>query len=426
MKSSGIKAGGVSAIKQEVNNEAPPSSDASSRTAPTRKFTPTLVARRRKTEESSSSSDISFLSADAAATSDDAFAGLIKQASKEGGFGVGHGRGRGRSSMQKFQVTFSGGSGSIDPSQMPLAPRKFSRPFPGGFPPFAPGSRPGFPGIKSEPGSNNASEDPLRIKQEGLEDDLGAAEEGDGHPGSESNYPPGFDPRFAAPQKPRRALLDYRQYYPIIVPLRTPGAEFYDPPELDNIQRAPPVPDDTWTTTTATGEAAEETVAAALGLEEDNNDEESGQIFLVQMPAAMPIGVPEAALETRKQQAMSSAAAASAGRKGAAEAADVAAQRMHSQAAKVHELPSGFLGKLVVFKSGKVCLKMGDVLLDVSQGLKSEHRQDVAAINPQTKHCVFVGDVTQRLVISPNLDQLIFDLPVPEKWGVSEMEGVRG
>lgn len=38
----------------------------------------------------------------------------------------------------------------------------------------------------------------------------------------------------------------------------------------------------------------------------------------------------------------------------------------------------------------------------------------VAAINCTAKHCVLLGDVFQRLVVSPNVWQLMSDAPVPE------------
>jgi len=41
-------------------------------------------------------------------------------------------------------------------------------------------------------------------------------------------------------------------------------------------------------------------------------------------------------------------------------------------------LPSGKIGKLLVFKSGRVKLQMGDVLMDVSAGMPIAHRQDVS------------------------------------------------
>ena len=65
------------------------------------------------------------------------------------------------------------------------------------------------------------------------------------------------------------------------------------------------------------------------------------------------------------------------------------------------------MGKLLVFESGAVKLQMGDVLLDVAAGTPCQFRQEVASINAREGHFVFLGDVAQRVVCSPNVEQLI-------------------
>lgn len=65
------------------------------------------------------------------------------------------------------------------------------------------------------------------------------------------------------------------------------------------------------------------------------------------------------------------------------------------------------MGKLLVFESGAVKLQMGDVLLDVAAGTPCQFRQDVAAVNVNHGQFVFLGDVAQRVVCSPNIDQLV-------------------
>ena len=60
-----------------------------------------------------------------------------------------------------------------------------------------------------------------------------------------------------------------------------------------------------------------------------------------------------------------------------------------------------------MFESGAVKLQMGDVLLDVAAGTPCQFRQDVAAVNVNHGQFVFLGDVAQRVVCSPNIDQLI-------------------
>lgn len=65
------------------------------------------------------------------------------------------------------------------------------------------------------------------------------------------------------------------------------------------------------------------------------------------------------------------------------------------------------IGKLLVFDDGAVKLQMGDVLLDVTAGTPCHFRQEVAAVNAKDAHFIFLGDVAQRVVCSPNIEQLI-------------------
>ena len=65
------------------------------------------------------------------------------------------------------------------------------------------------------------------------------------------------------------------------------------------------------------------------------------------------------------------------------------------------------VGKLLVFENGDVKLQMGDVLLDVAAGTPCQFRQDLAAMNDKEGQFVFLGDVAQRVVCSPNIEQLI-------------------
>ncbi len=145
------------------------------------------------------------------------------------------------------------------------------------------------------------------------------------------------------------------------------------------------------------------------------------------------------------------------------------------------DLPSGRLGKLLVYRSGRVKLQIGDVLMDVSAGLPCQQRQDVGApparppatpprpararrcplwfrlpavywacpcarlpacvpallvrppppatrprprqvvaVNTQHQLCVMLGDVAQRVVISPDIWNLMDDgAPVGAKAGAA-------
>ena len=65
------------------------------------------------------------------------------------------------------------------------------------------------------------------------------------------------------------------------------------------------------------------------------------------------------------------------------------------------------IGKLLVFESGAVKLRMGDVLLDVTSGAASECRQEVAIVSSQEDTVTMLGHVSQTAVCTPDLDQLL-------------------
>lgn len=46
-------------------------------------------------------------------------------------------------------------------------------------------------------------------------------------------------------------------------------------------------------------------------------------------------------------------------------------------------LRPGYMGRLLVFKSGKVKMALGDMLLDMSQGVARPHHQELISIDPE-------------------------------------------
>ncbi|KAL5073564.1 hypothetical protein RYX36_012548 [Vicia faba] len=72
------------------------------------------------------------------------------------------------------------------------------------------------------------------------------------------------------------------------------------------------------------------------------------------------------------------------------------------------QLPSGFMGKMQVYKSGAVKLKIGETQYDVSAGTKTIFYQDVVAINKAKKDYSALGAVTvnTKAVVTPDLDSI--------------------
>lgn len=69
--------------------------------------------------------------------------------------------------------------------------------------------------------------------------------------------------------------------------------------------------------------------------------------------------------------------------------------------------PQGRLGSLVVYKSGRVKLRIGDVLYDVTPGMPLNFLQEVAVIEPEEQKFYSLGEINQRMVVSANIDSLL-------------------
>ncbi|CAA0836695.1 RNA polymerase III RPC4 [Striga hermonthica] len=77
---------------------------------------------------------------------------------------------------------------------------------------------------------------------------------------------------------------------------------------------------------------------------------------------------------------------------------------------KLEELPEGLMGKMLVYKSGAVKLKLGDVLYDVSPGSDCSFAQRVMTINTANHECCELGELSKRAVVTPDIDSLMDNL----------------
>ncbi|KAL6752498.1 RNA polymerase III RPC4-domain-containing protein [Haematococcus lacustris] len=360
------------------------------------KFTPTVPGRRKKDESAAADGTGKQIN-------NEAFKDLIKAAETEATWQrSARGRGRGAAGMgqQRYQVAFGGAD-----SRPVLAAAK-SRPAAGGS-----GGAGG--------GGSGAGGGGSNIKQEGG---------GQGGSGSGGGGPGAVGPGVQAPLAPSRPLhlqgkkeplhvLDYEVYYPTVLPFQPPPdreEEYADFLELDE--------DSVAAAAAAAAAAAERRQPARrlppdLGTQEDNSADQTAKdlrlldaadpetLMLVQLPALLPVPMPSKP---------SSADVKDEGRLRQQPGAGSAGGAPEVSACALKDLPSGKLGKLLVFKSGKVKLQMGGVVMDVSPGLLCQHRQDAVAISCSSGDCVLLGQVARRMVISPDIWQLMEDADVPD------------
>jgi hypothetical protein len=71
------------------------------------------------------------------------------------------------------------------------------------------------------------------------------------------------------------------------------------------------------------------------------------------------------------------------------------------------DLPKGHLGEMLVYKSGKMKLKLGGVLYDCLPGVNKSFVENVTSINSDTKQVHILGDVSKRILCVPDVEYLL-------------------
>ncbi|ESW03348.1 hypothetical protein PHAVU_011G006800 [Phaseolus vulgaris] len=165
---------------------------------------------------------------------------------------------------------------------------------------------------------------------------------------------------------------DYtNSYYPITLPLRKPNSgnpEILDEEEFGEA---------------ATSSKYDENAvnsAAELKLLEKS---EQHKMFLFQFPKNFPFNV-----GSNKEKGQ------------------IGATTVSGKAGALEELPSGYMGKMQIYKSGAIKLKLGETLFDVSPGTKCGFSQDVVAVNIAQKQICNLGEVNHKVVVVPELDSI--------------------
>ncbi|KAJ4708794.1 putative DNA-directed RNA polymerase III subunit RPC4 [Melia azedarach] len=200
--------------------------------------------------------------------------------------------------------------------------------------------------------------------------------------GSSSNRGQGFAVNGGAyasglrQEKEYQEPWDYYSYYPVTLPLRRP---YSGRPELLDEEEF--------------GEASETinydenslNPAEELGLMEENLEPST---FFLQLPPTMPMMKRSATADEQQITGSSSTC-------------------VKEKACSLNELPGGFMGKLLVYRSGAVKLKLGDTLYEVTPGMNCVCSQDVVAINTTEKNYCVVGEIDKRATLTPDVDSVL-------------------
>lgn len=63
------------------------------------------------------------------------------------------------------------------------------------------------------------------------------------------------------------------------------------------------------------------------------------------------------------------------------------------------------LGKLKIYKSGKIKIAIGNNLFDVNPGISCKFAQELVAVSPNGNETVFMGKIKEnRLILTPNIN----------------------
>ncbi|XP_059179999.1 DNA-directed RNA polymerase III subunit RPC4 [Centropristis striata] len=84
------------------------------------------------------------------------------------------------------------------------------------------------------------------------------------------------------------------------------------------------------------------------------------------------------------------------------------------------EFPEGFLGKLQIRKSGKVELKLGHIVMDVSEGAAFSFLQQLVSVrlsDGRTGDMMVLGNIQHKLVLSPDFQALLREAAAQQQQG---------
>ncbi|GAB4838022.1 hypothetical protein Ancab_027549 [Ancistrocladus abbreviatus] len=185
-------------------------------------------------------------------------------------------------------------------------------------------------------------------------------------------------------EKDYKEPWNYYSYYPVTLPLRRPYSG--NPGLLDAEEFGHPLESTTFDESTTKP-------ATELGLMDENHDT---RMMLLQLPLTMPM-IKQSAVAASQQKSGSTNTPSSA----------VPVEKT----CHLNELPPGLMGKMLVYKSGAVKLKLGDTLYDVTPGSDCAFAQDVVAINMQEKHCCVVGELNKHATVTPDVDFILNSMP---------------
>ncbi|XP_035468427.1 DNA-directed RNA polymerase III subunit RPC4 isoform X2 [Scophthalmus maximus] len=136
------------------------------------------------------------------------------------------------------------------------------------------------------------------------------------------------------------------------------------------------------------------------------------ELFFMQLPDCMPGRASEQKVMAPTVRSTSEKLAKNDSRPEDKRPAHLQAQQavMKEGCPVLSQLPEGFLGKLQIRKSGKVELKLGDIVMDISEGAAFSFLQQLVSVrlsDGKTGDMMVLGNVHHKLVLSPDFHTLL-------------------
>ncbi|XP_061562466.1 LOW QUALITY PROTEIN: DNA-directed RNA polymerase III subunit RPC4 [Phycodurus eques] len=127
------------------------------------------------------------------------------------------------------------------------------------------------------------------------------------------------------------------------------------------------------------------------------------ELFFMQLPDCMPVRAPKDELnpEARFENV-------------ATDKKQLFGKAQESPSVKcspvLSEFPEGFLGKIQIRKSGKMQMKLGNIVMDITDGAALSFLQQLVSVNlsdGKTGDMAVLGNIQHKLVLSPNFQTLL-------------------
>ncbi|KAL6067594.1 DNA-directed RNA polymerase III subunit RPC4 [Balamuthia mandrillaris] len=152
-------------------------------------------------------------------------------------------------------------------------------------------------------------------------------------------------------------------------------------------------------------EAEHALVSTFLNAEED-------QLFFMQLPSHLPTshmleGNDDDDEEDEEQEGGDSTTKKKKKKKQAAKLSNISGLEEEIFESNMEKVEEGCMGKLLIYKSGKIKMQLGDILLDVTAGAQIGFKQEIAVISAEQKKFCTLGSCDQRLICTPDIDSLL-------------------